>query len=91
MISLIKGFKKYTTLSNPITFYNNLVKDLDSNFRTIENETNTIKLLELITYTTSTRPKASDVKVGSVFFNTTTNSPNFSDGTNWRDGAGTIV
>lgn len=88
---LIKGFKKYTSTSNPVLFYNNLVGDLDSNFRTIEKEINTIKLDQMITYTTATRPNAADVPVGSFFFNTTTNIPNFSDGTNWRDAAGTIV
>ena len=91
MLSLIKGLKKYTQTSNPVIFYNNLIGDLDSNFRTIEKEINTLKLTELITYTTSTRPKASDVKVGSVFFNTTTGIPNFSNGTDWVNSAGTVV
>lgn len=91
MLSLIKGFKKYTGTSNPIMFFNNLVGDLDSNFRTIEKEINTLVLKQMITYTTAGRPNAPDVPVGSYFFNTTTNIPNFSDGTNWRDAAGTIV
>lgn len=91
MISLIKGFKKYTSTSNPTLFYNNLIGDMDSNFRTIEKEFNTLKLEQMITYTTATRPNAADVPVGSFFFNTTTNIPNFSDGTNWRNAAGTIV
>lgn len=90
-MKLIKGFKKYTSTSNPVLFYNNLVVDLDSNFRTIEKEINTVKLEQTITYTTATRPNAADVPVGSFFFNTTTNIPNFSDGKNWRDAAGAIV
>lgn len=72
-------------------FFNQLVGDLDSNFRTIEKEFNTVKLEQMITYTTATRPNPADVPVGSFFFNTTTNIPNFSDGTNWRNAAGTIV
>lgn len=37
------------------------------------------------------RPAAGAVGVGAVYYNTTTNIPNWSDGTNWRDAAGGIV
>jgi hypothetical protein len=91
MITLIKALKKYTSASDPVFFFNNMVGDLDSNFRTIETNINTLTLNSLITYTTANRPDAKNVTVGSCFFNTTTNIPNFSDGTNWRNAAGTIV
>ncbi len=91
MITLIKGFKKYASTSNPIAFFNDLVSSLDSNFRTIEKEINTLKLEQMINYTDTGRPDPSTIPVGSFFFNTTTNMPNFSDGTNWRDAAGIIV
>lgn len=47
--------------------------------------------LALPTYTTAGRPSAATVGAGKAIFNTTTNLPNFSDGTNWRNAAGTIV
>lgn len=42
-------------------------------------------------YTTATRPAANTVGAGAMIWNTTTNKPNYSDGTNWRDAAGAIV
>jgi len=42
-------------------------------------------------YTTVGRPDASVVRVGAMYFDTTLNKPVWSDGTNWRDAAGTIV
>lgn len=42
-------------------------------------------------YTTATRPSASAMGVGASCFDTTLNKPIWSDGTNWRDAAGTIV
>jgi hypothetical protein len=42
-------------------------------------------------YTTAERPAANTVAVGLGIFNTTTNKPNWSDGANWRDSAGTVV
>lgn len=91
MLTLIKSFKKYTSTSNPTLFYNNLVGDMDSNFRAIETSANAITLIQLITYATVDRPNPANIPVGSMIFNTTTNLPNFSDGTNWRNAAGTIV
>lgn len=40
---------------------------------------------------TGSRPSASTVGQGSQFYDTTLNKPIWSDGTNWRDAAGTIV
>ena len=37
-----------------------------------------------VVMTTSTRPAATATLVGAEIFNTDTNTPNFSDGTNWR-------
>lgn len=42
-------------------------------------------------FTTGGRPSAAAVPTGTQIYNTTTSIPNFSDGTNWRDAAGTIV
>lgn len=42
-------------------------------------------------YTAAGRPAANLFPIGQMIFNTTTNIPNWSDGTNWRDAAGTIV
>jgi len=41
--------------------------------------------------TTASRPSAGAVGIGSQFFDTTLSKPIWSDGTNWRDAAGTIV
>lgn len=42
-------------------------------------------------FSTSARPAANAVPIGTVIFNTTTNKLDVSDGTNWRDANGTIV
>lgn len=42
-------------------------------------------------YTTAGRPTASSAGAGAEYFDTTLNKPVYSDGTNWRDAAGTIV
>lgn len=41
--------------------------------------------------TTGSRPSASAMGEGSQFFDTTLNKPIWSDGTDWRDAAGTVV
>jgi hypothetical protein len=43
------------------------------------------------TLTTAARPTASGVGAGSCYYDTTLGKPVWSDGTNWRDAAGTIV
>jgi hypothetical protein len=40
---------------------------------------------------TASRPSASAVGAGGQYYDTTLNKPVYSDGTNWRDAAGTIV
>jgi hypothetical protein len=40
---------------------------------------------------TASRPSAATVGAGSCYYDTTLNKPAWSDGTNWRDAAGTIV
>jgi len=56
------------------------------------NEPRTAKFpLASPSYTTAGRPSATIVPVGAIIFNTTTSRPNWSDGTNWRDAAGSIV
>jgi hypothetical protein len=42
-------------------------------------------------YTTAARPVPAALTPGSGIFNTTTNKPNWTDGTNWRDATGAIV
>ena len=42
-------------------------------------------------FTTAARPSASTVGAGSCYYDTTLSKPAWSDGTNWRDAAGTIV
>ena len=42
-------------------------------------------------YPTSGRPQANSIAQGDNIFDTTLNKPIWSDGTNWRDAAGTIV
>ena len=42
-------------------------------------------------YTTAGRPSAATVGIGFSYFDTTLNYVVTSDGTNWRNGAGTIV
>jgi len=41
--------------------------------------------------TTANRPSAASVGAGSMFYDTTIIKPIWSDGTNWRDAAGTLV
>jgi hypothetical protein len=41
--------------------------------------------------TTANRPNATTATIGAQFYDTTLNKPIWSDGTNWRDAAGTIV
>lgn len=45
----------------------------------------------LPSYTTAGRPAAGTTAVGTEIWNTTTTKPNYCDGTNWRDAAGTVV
>jgi hypothetical protein len=42
-------------------------------------------------FTTGTRPTASEVAVGQVVFNSSTGKPNWSNGTAWVDATGTVV
>jgi len=42
-------------------------------------------------YTNGTRPAANTVPLFTSIWNTSDNAPNWSDGTNWRDGAGVIT
>lgn len=42
-------------------------------------------------FTTAGRPAPGTAGVGAMIWNTSTNKPNFSDGTAWRDAAGTVV
>jgi hypothetical protein len=42
-------------------------------------------------YSNTTRPAASTVPVFTMIFNTDDHSPNFSDGTQWRDAAGNLT
>lgn len=42
-------------------------------------------------HTNANRPDPSSVPVGFHIYNTEDNAPNYSDGTNWRDAAGTIT
>jgi len=42
-------------------------------------------------YSDTSRPDASTKPVGYIFFNTSDNFPNVSDGTNWRNMSGTIT
>lgn len=41
--------------------------------------------------TTAGRPAATSVLAGTQFYDTTLHKPIWSDGTNWRDSAGTVV
>jgi len=42
-------------------------------------------------YTTANRPVPASLAPGTCIFNTSTNKPNWTDGTNWRDATGTVV
>ncbi len=42
-------------------------------------------------YATASRPAANTAGDGAMYYDTTLDLPGFSDGTNWRDAAGTIV
>ncbi len=90
-VTLLKKTQKAAPTSDPIQLYNQLVSALDINSRKIEQAINEISIIQLAIYTTANRPDSSKIPVGSMIFNTSTNIPNFSDGTNWRDAAGTIV
>jgi hypothetical protein len=48
-------------------------------------------VLVLKTYTTAGRPSASAAGPGATYYDTTVSKPVFSDGTTWRDAAGTAV
>lgn len=45
----------------------------------------------LASFTTAARPGAALLGRGAEIYDTTLNKPVWSDGTNWRDAAGTIV
>lgn len=47
--------------------------------------------IPLRTFNDGTRPLATAVPVGTIFFNTGDNFPNVSDGTNWRNPAGAVT
>ncbi len=51
----------------------------------------TLKQLRTRSYTTATRPTASVMGAGFQLFDLTLNKPVWSDGTNWRDAAGSVV
>lgn len=42
-------------------------------------------------YATADRPSAADAGVGAAYYDTTLSKPGWSDGTDWRDAAGTII
>jgi hypothetical protein len=48
-------------------------------------------LMHLPKYTTAGRPSAVTATAGAAYYDTTLSKPGYSDGTNWRDGAGTII
>lgn len=91
MLTLDKGLKKANKESDPITLYNQLIGNIDKNIRKIEKDFNKIDIIQLILYTTTNRPDPTKIPVGSMFFNTTTGIPNFSNGVNWVNAAGVIV
>lgn len=45
----------------------------------------------LTVYSDASRPAATSVPAGYIFFNSSDNFPNISDGTNWRDMSGSIT
>ena len=45
----------------------------------------------LAVYSDASRPAANSVPAGYIFFNSSDNFPNISDGTNWRNMAGAIT
>jgi hypothetical protein len=47
--------------------------------------------MRLPRYTTALRPPAAGAGQGAMILDTTLNKPVFSDGTSWRDAAGTVV
>lgn len=47
--------------------------------------------IQLANFTNTNRPSASSYPIGSSIWNTSDNSPNYSDGTNWRDAMGNIT
>lgn len=60
-----------------------------SNAAAIERWSNTV--IERLIGTTSARPGANKVEVGTMFYDTTLSRPVWSDGTNWRDSAGLVA
>lgn len=44
-----------------------------------------------LVFSDATRPAAGAFAIGTYIWNTGDNAPNFSDGANWRDAAGTIT
>jgi hypothetical protein len=48
-------------------------------------------LMHLPKYTTAGRPAAATATAGATYYDTTLSKPGYSDGTNWRDAAGTII
>jgi len=47
--------------------------------------------LPLPSYSNSTRPDAGSISVGGAIWNTDDNAPNWSDGSDWRDGSGSVT
>jgi hypothetical protein len=45
----------------------------------------------ILSYTNSSRPAASGITAGTAIWNTDDDAPQWSDGTNWRDGMGNIT
>lgn len=90
-VTLIKKVQKASASTDPVVLYNQLMTILDINSRKVEQAINEVSIIQLAIYSTVNRPDASTIPIGSMIFNTSTNIPNFSDGKNWRDAAGTIV
>lgn len=91
MVTLVKKSQKATKDTDPVQMFNQLISQLDINARKVENAINEISIIQLAVYTNSNRPDPSKIPHGSMIYNTDDNAPNFSDGTNWRDAAGTIT
>ena len=51
----------------------------------------TTKQVKTIPVATGSRPSASSAGAGTMVYDSTLSKPIWSDGTNWRDAAGTIV
>lgn len=84
----LHSVRTWSNFESAIPQYNEL--DYSTLTRVYEASSNVVYGVEAV-FSNSGRPSASAVAVGTRIWNSTSKSPNWSDGTNWYDAAGSIA